>query len=297
MNAMNLDAALSVGQLGFVALIGALYAVRAATRGASRSARIEKNGSSALLGRGPMEMAYWALQPVGRACVRLGITANAITFASLALGIAAGASIAFGHLGLAALLSTVSALGDALDGLVARASGTSSNAGETLDAAVDRYNELAFCVGLALWLRESAPWLTMTLLALGASFMVSYSTAKAEALGVEPPRGAMRRTERAVYMNLGAGLVPIVGLFAPDYARVPALAAIVLVAVVGNISAVRRLASVAAQVRVRDDALAAAKATEPRTEPVAETNVVRLPTPVPVYSVSSSRPLAAQRTS
>ena len=40
--------------------------------------------------------------------------------------------------------------------------------------------------------------------------MVSYSTAKAEALGVEPPRGAMRRQERAVYFVLGAALVPIV---------------------------------------------------------------------------------------
>lgn len=296
MNAMNLDAALSAGQLGFVALIAVLYGVRAATRGASRSARIEKNGSSALLGRGPMEMAYWALQPLGRTCVRLGITANAVTFASLALGIAAGAAIAFGHLGVAALLSTVSALGDALDGLVARESGTSSNAGETLDAAVDRYNELAFCVGLALWLRESALWLTVTLLALGASFMVSYSTAKAEALGVEPPRGAMRRTERAVYMNLGAGLVPIVGLFAPEYARVPALAAIVLVAVVGNISAVRRLGAVASLVRVRDAAVAA-KLAEAKSDTPVETNVVRLPTPVPVSSVSTSLPLAAQRTS
>jgi phosphatidylglycerophosphate synthase len=291
MNALNLDAALSAGQLGFVVLIALVYGARVAARGGSRSARVEKNGSSALLGRGPMEMAYWALQPLGKLCVRLGITANAITFASLALGIGAGVSIAVGHLGVAALLSTISALGDALDGLVARASGTSSNAGETLDAAVDRYNELAFCIGLAVWLRDSALWLTVALLALGASFMVSYSTAKAEALQVEAPRGAMRRTERAVYLNLGAGLVPLVALVAPKYATVPALAAIVLVAVVGNVSAVRRLAAIAALVRARDAAL--------KSEAV----VVRLPAPVSTAAAaataagSSRPPLAAQRTS
>jgi hypothetical protein len=99
-----------------------------------------------------------------------------------------------------------------------------------------------------------------------------------------------------VYMNLGDGLVPVVGLFAPEYARVPALAAIVLVAVVGNVSAVRRLGAVASLVRVRD-AAAAARLAEPKTEAPVETNVVRLPTPAPVSSVSSSLPLAAQRTS
>jgi hypothetical protein len=51
-----------------------------------------------------------------------------------------------------------------------------------------------------LWALHSTAYFEETLIALGAiagSFMVSYSTAKAEALSVEAPRGSMRRSERA----------------------------------------------------------------------------------------------------
>jgi hypothetical protein len=81
--------------------------------------------------------------------------------------------------------------------------------------------------------------------------MVSYSTAKAEALGVEPPRGAMRRQERAAACVLGATLVPPVAFACHRWglpgwvATAPLAACLGLVAVVGNWSACRRLRAVA----------------------------------------------------
>jgi CDP-diacylglycerol--glycerol-3-phosphate 3-phosphatidyltransferase len=198
------------------------------------------------------------LTPVGRALAQLGFTANAITLISLGFGVGAAVALAMGHFGVAAVLTAISSLGDALDGFVARETGTASDAGEVFDAAVDRYEEFLFLGGLAFFFRMDPVALVLALLAGAGSFMVSYGTAKAEALGVESPRGAMRRVERAVYLGVGVLLVPIAGAVAVRFGlpawveRTPILLALGLVGVVGNVSAVRRLMSVARSVAERD---------------------------------------------
>jgi CDP-diacylglycerol--glycerol-3-phosphate 3-phosphatidyltransferase len=205
-----------------------------------------------------MSAGYWALQPVARACVALGIGANAVTMTSLVFAAATGAALAFGHFGLAAVLTAVSSLADAVDGLVARESGTASDAGEVFDAAVDRYAEIFFFAGLAFFYRSDAAVLGLVLAALAGSFMVSYATAKAEALRVEAPRGMMRRPERAFYLGLGATLTPLVGR---DEPMAMALAAVALIA---NASAVRRLVVLADRVR---KVAQATRARQPSSEP------------------------------
>jgi CDP-diacylglycerol---glycerol-3-phosphate 3-phosphatidyltransferase len=227
------------------------YAVRVVRHGRAPSARVEQEGRSVLVGKAPMEMVHWMLGPIGDVCVQLGIGANAVSWASLAFGLLAGVAIGSGHFGVASLLTMFAALGDALDGVVARATGEASDAGEVLDAAIDRYVELAFLGGLIFYFRERPLALVLGLGALGGSFMVSYATAKAEALSVPAPRGAMRRTERVVYLLAGVALGPIIAAVPAiaAWADVPALAAITLVATVGNASAVRRLTAVARALR------------------------------------------------
>jgi phosphatidylglycerophosphate synthase len=251
---MDLDLASAVALVLTPVLVGAAYLVRVALRGRAASARVEREGQSALLAKGVMEMFHWAIAPAGALCVRLGISANAVTFASLALGLAAGVAVAAGHLGVGALLAALCAVGDALDGVVARASKKASDAGEVLDAAVDRYTELALLGGLAVYLRDPLPLLVLTLLAICASFMVSYSTAKAEALGVTPPRGSMRRSERAVLLVVGTALVPFAALLGARLHDAPIVLSLVLVALVGNVSAVRRLAAIARAVDAKEAA-------------------------------------------
>ena len=225
-------------------------------RGVARFERVERDKGSALFSASLMQMGYWALDFVGRGLAAIGATANSISIASLVFGILAGVALAFGHFGVGALLAIISALGDTLDGIVARLQGTASDAGEVLDAAVDRYEEFFFLGGIVVYLRQSAIGVSLVLLALLGSFMVSYATAKAEALRAQIPRGAMRRPERAVYLILGAALTPI---FAQVVASrvpgatgwlldLPALGAVALVALVANVSAVRRLAKLAAVV-------------------------------------------------
>jgi CDP-diacylglycerol--glycerol-3-phosphate 3-phosphatidyltransferase len=254
------DLALSLVVLGSTALAGVAYLGRMATKGSVRSARIERGGSNVLLGRDVQEMGYFALAPLGRACVRLGVSANAITALSLTLGAAAGIAIGVEHFGLAGLLGALSLLGDALDGMVARANGTASDAGEVLDAAVDRYVELFVFAGLCHHFAHSALGFGLTMLALVGSFMVSYTTAKAEALRVDAPRGAMRRAERAVYLTAGIVLVPVAGWWvartgaAPWLRDAPLLASLALVGIIANVSTVLRVRAVSHRIARRDPA-------------------------------------------
>src|SRR5262249_9622757 len=151
------------GMIALAAAAFAAYRIRSARRGQARNARVERAGGSALLGKPAMEAAYWALEPLAAACERAGITANAVTGASLALGAAARAARALGHLGEGAALGGVAALCDALDGAVARRTGTASDGGEVLDAAVDRYQEFFFLAGLAVHYRADAVLLALVL--------------------------------------------------------------------------------------------------------------------------------------
>ena len=254
------------GSLVLLALLGVVivtYAGHAALFGSPRYERVAKDEGSVLLGTGPMNVGYWALEKVGTVCVRLRIGANAISWSSLFFGAVGAGLFAVGHFGIGALFAAACASCDALDGMVARKTGTASLAGEVLDASIDRAVEFLLLGGIAVAWRTSTPRLSLALLALLGSFMVSYATAKAEAMQVEPPRGAMRRTERCVYLLLGAALTPLATLLAArqapllgPLAGVPGelqlLCAVALIGVVANTSAARRLGRVAALVRLRN---------------------------------------------
>ena len=248
---MSVNAYLSCATCALWLLIFALYAIRIASRGAVHSERVAKIGGTALVARPIMDATYWAIEPVVRGLAALGITPNGLTWSALVLGVAAGVALGVGWFGLGCLLATLSTIGDILDGQVARLTKTGSNRGELLDAAVDRYTEFAFLAGLALWLRDSAWQLALVLAALLASFMVSYASAKAEALQVKPPRGLMRRHERATYLIAAAGVTPLVGPHFHDPVPYQALilGALAIVGVIGNGAAVLRVVRIGRALR------------------------------------------------
>lgn len=189
----------------------AAYAIRVRNVGAFRSERVAGVGGTAILGQNMMQATYWGLEPVVRGLVAVGLTANGVTTIALVLGIGAGVATATGWFGLACLLSTISTICDILDGQVARFTRSGSPRGELYDAVVDRYTEFALIGGFVIHARETWWLIGIALLALQASFMISYASAKAEALAVSVPRGLMRRHERAACLTLASGLVPILG--------------------------------------------------------------------------------------
>jgi CDP-diacylglycerol--glycerol-3-phosphate 3-phosphatidyltransferase len=233
-----------------------LYLVRVFLRGRARHARTDADGGSVFLNKSSMEMGYWLLDPAAAKLAGWRVTPNMVTAFSAVPALGSGFAVARGWFGLACLLGTLGALADIVDGLLARHTGLASEAGEIVDAAVDRYGESCFLGGLAVYYRAEWIALLLALAALIGSFMVSYTTAKAEAAGVPPPRGSMRRAERAVYLMVASGLTGLTRYFfagAPWTLRdLPILAAVALVAVVSNISAVRRFAAVARALRSRE---------------------------------------------
>jgi phosphatidylglycerophosphate synthase len=226
------------------------YAIRVLFHGRRRHERTEADGGSVLLRKPLMETAYWILEPVVGWVAKIGATPNAVSLFSLVPALGAGIALGYGWFALGAVLATVAQFADIIDGLLARKLGMASQAGEVVDSVVDRYVELFFLGGLAVHYRTSGI-LLVVLSAIGAAFMVSYSTAKGREMGVQAPRGAMRHAERGAYLLLGAALTPFATAFAGQGAalivrELPMIAALVLVAAVGNVSAVRRFSAVTA---------------------------------------------------
>jgi CDP-diacylglycerol--glycerol-3-phosphate 3-phosphatidyltransferase len=235
-------------------LAAVAYAVRVAMRGVARSDRVSRIGGTALVGQEVMDWTYWAIEPIVRGLAALGITPNGLTWSALVLGIGAGVALAFGQFGLATLLATSSTIGDILDGQVARLTNSGSSRGELLDAAVDRYTEFAFIAGLVIYMHDSVVLLCLAMAALLASFMVSYASAKAEAMQVQAPRGLMRRHERSTYLICGVGFTSMFGDWIHDRWTdlpwtTPVLVALAVVAVVGNAAAVIRLVRIGRALR------------------------------------------------
>ncbi|NTU78687.1 MAG: CDP-alcohol phosphatidyltransferase family protein [Chloroflexales bacterium] len=116
--------------------------------------------------------------PLGRACMRLGLSANMLTYLSLALSVGAGLIIAQGWFswGITAILFV--GLADVLDGATARASGTASDYGTVLDHVTDRYAEFFILGGVLLSGVVAPAWV---LFALFGMVMASYVRARAEA--------------------------------------------------------------------------------------------------------------------
>jgi phosphatidylglycerophosphate synthase len=248
--------------VGLTALVAVLYMIRVAIKGRAHFERVDRQGGSPLMSKGAMEMVYWSIQPVARLLIFLHITPNMLTWASFFFGLAAGASLAVGHFGSGGVFATISALLDAMDGLVARLTGTGSKAGVVFDSSVDRYTEFFFLGGLVIYYREIPILQGIALLAFLGAFMVAYSTAKAEAMHVELPKTAMRRPERALYLILGAILCPVTIPIFEVYREYsipighPMVVALCLVAVIANVTAIERLQMIAraATMREKDEA-------------------------------------------
>jgi CDP-diacylglycerol---glycerol-3-phosphate 3-phosphatidyltransferase len=196
-------------------------------------------------------MSQWFLDPLVRLLIRAGVSASMITGASLVLGTVSAVLLGIGHFGIAGVVFVVASLGDTLDGTIARRTNTASPAGALFDSSVDRYEEFFTLSGIAMFFRQSPAAVALVLLCLLGSFMVSYGSAKAEALRVKVPPGWMRRAERAVCVAVGTTLVPITSFGArelalPDWVPyAPVWLALGLVGVVANVSAVMRLRAIA----------------------------------------------------
>ncbi|MFN2607827.1 MAG: CDP-alcohol phosphatidyltransferase family protein [Acidimicrobiales bacterium] len=148
-----------------------------------------------------------SLKPVGSSLERVGVSANQLTVVGLLVSAATALAIARGWLIVGAVLLTLSAVPDLLDGAVAKASGTASPRGAFFDSVVDRVSDTLVLGGVAWYLasHHHSHAAVLALAVVGASNLVSYERARAESLGFTARGGLMERAERMI--AVGAGLV------------------------------------------------------------------------------------------
>lgn len=175
-------------------------------------------------------IAHAALDPVAGGLARIGVHADHVSALGFVLSI--GAALAFfeGWFRPGALLAALAGLCDVLDGEVARRSGVRSRFGAFLDSTLDRVSEGMVLTGLAGFYiinlvdlaldpslvaeqvargLEPRTWAAVALIAVVAlvgSFVVSYTRARAEGLGLDCKVGWFERPERLT-------LVIVAGLF------------------------------------------------------------------------------------
>jgi CDP-diacylglycerol--glycerol-3-phosphate 3-phosphatidyltransferase len=111
---------------------------------------------------------------------------------------------------LAALVFVVGSLLDILDGALARAGGKTTPFGAFLDSTTDRISEGFMLTAIAYILaRDHHPvFVAVAMAAVAGSFLVSYTRAKAEALGLRGDVGIGSRAERVVVITAGLVLAP-----------------------------------------------------------------------------------------
>src|SRR5438067_7753716 len=148
---------------------------------------------------------------------RTRVTPNALTTAGVSLCLAASVVVFFENRGtwlfywLGALLFVVGSILDILDGALARAGGKTTPFGAFLDSTTDRVGEGAMLGAIALIFHrhDLAVPLAFAFAAVAGSFLVSYTRAKAEALGLRGDVGIGSRAERVVVITAGLVLAPI----------------------------------------------------------------------------------------
>jgi CDP-diacylglycerol--glycerol-3-phosphate 3-phosphatidyltransferase len=153
------------------------------------------------------------LEPLVGALAARRITPNQVTLAALLLSLLAALGIAAGWPRAGALVLIVASLGDLVDGMLARQTGQSSAFGAFFDSTLDRIAEGAVLAALAyrFALADRPLLVAAVVLALLGSLLVSYTRARAEALGVACKVGFMSRAERLVLL-IGGLLLGLPGL-------------------------------------------------------------------------------------
>lgn len=146
-----------------------------------------------------------ALRPVGDNLHRAGLTADRLTLMGLVMAVAGAVAIGGGALRAGLVLLILTGIPDALDGAVAKASGTSGPRGAFFDSVADRVSDALLLGGVSWYLtsRDGGHAGMLPLAVLAASMLISYQRAKAEGLGFDARGGLMERAERTAALGVG----------------------------------------------------------------------------------------------
>jgi CDP-diacylglycerol---glycerol-3-phosphate 3-phosphatidyltransferase len=182
---------------------------------------------------------------------RTRVTPNALTTAGVTLCGLASVLVYFEYRNellffwLGAVLFVAGSVLDILDGALARAGGKTTPFGAFIDSTTDRISEAFMLGAIALVFARHGDTvaLALTIAGIAGSFLVSYTRARAEALGLKGDIGIGSRAERVVVITAGLVLAPWVPLELP----------LALLAATAWITVLQRVLHVRNQLRTRGD--------------------------------------------
>jgi CDP-diacylglycerol---glycerol-3-phosphate 3-phosphatidyltransferase len=133
------------------------------------------------------------------------LTPNAISLTGFTLNLAAAGLVVARFFFLAGIAFIVGSIMDTLDGRYSRMSGKGTPFGAFLDSTLDRLEEgvVLAAVGAYFASRHDQVAVAAVVAAVLFSLMVSYTRARAEALGVECKVGLATRPVRVVILSIG----------------------------------------------------------------------------------------------
>ena len=144
-----------------------------------------------------------------RGLASLGIAPNILTTTGVVINIGCAVLFGFGEFFWAGVVLIIANLFDMLDGNVARLTGNVTKYGSFLDSSLDRLSDMVAFLGISIFYARSLPQHSVPNVILAgigmiSSVMVSYTTARSEALGVKANVGFLQRPERIVLLIIGA---------------------------------------------------------------------------------------------
>jgi CDP-diacylglycerol--glycerol-3-phosphate 3-phosphatidyltransferase len=184
-----------------------------------------------------------AIEPAIAFLARKNVSPNTITTVGTLVTVAASIVYATGHIMTAGWIMNVTAFFDVADGQVARRTGRSSVFGAFYDSTLDRVADGALMAGLAFFyatnpVHHNLYMVVVCLVCIIGTFLISYTRARAEALGIDAKVGVMQRPERMVLLSVPQSLF---GLFWNGWVL---MGIILLLTVTAWITAVQRIAFV-----------------------------------------------------
>ncbi len=163
-----------------------------------------------------VEAAREFLQRYMQSVAKTKLTPDMLTLAGVLLCLAGAVLVGFEQRNeylffwLGGALFVVGSVADILDGALARAASKGTVFGAFLDSTFDRVGEAAIlaAIGLSFMHDGNEIALMAAFAAVIGSFLVSYTRAKAEAIGLRGDVGFGSRVERVVLISVGLGLAP-----------------------------------------------------------------------------------------
>jgi CDP-diacylglycerol--glycerol-3-phosphate 3-phosphatidyltransferase len=184
---------------------------------------------------------YGIIRPLIDVLVRHRVHPNLLTTLGFISTLGAGLSFHQEQVRLAGFLVLLGGFFDILDGRVARLTQLGSKFGAFYDSTLDRISEVVVFMGILSLYNDyrqelgDVGMIYMIMLAMAGSLMISYTRARAEALGLDCRVGLMPRAERVVL--IGASSL----FFGDAWNGLVLKGVIVVLAVLTNLTAFQRI--------------------------------------------------------